>query len=99
MSRAPLLIFATRTPVPDDSLLAAGFDAVSAPSSDAGSSCSRSSPDFRFRSFYFRSTVRFPHIKPWLLRFIQNFVKESRNIGDRSHGVLIVHAGGTDHRQ
>ena len=39
------------------------------------------------------------HSENGLLRFIQNFVKKSRDVRDSVHGVLVVHAGGADNGQ
>src|SRR6202022_2514402 len=67
-------------------------DELSSPS-PAGSSCSRSS------SADFTSDFPFAFATYKLLRFVQDLVKQSRNIRDGSHGVLIVHAGWADDGQ
>src|SRR6267154_2421589 len=65
-------------------------EGVSSPPSAAGSSCSRS---------------RFPSVFPFplpillLLRFIQKFIEEPRDVRNRRHGVLIVKPSRPDHRQ
>src|SRR6267378_1731059 len=87
-SRSARSLSTSETAVPAEAV--DDVEGVSSPPSAAGSSCSRS---------------RFPSVFPFplpillLLRFIQKFVEEPRDIRNRRHGVLIVKPSRPDHRQ
>src|SRR5208282_496030 len=64
--------------------------------SDAGNSCVASSSWGSTSDFPFVLDIR---IFRCLFRLVQYFVKQPCNIGNRRHGVLIVNARGSNHRQ
>src|ERR1700732_2913289 len=65
----------------------------SAVSSDAGNSCSVSNSRSLISVFPLLLAIRHS------LRFVQDFVKQARDIGNGVHGVLIINARGTNHRE
>src|SRR4030081_3143752 len=73
----------------------AATSAVSSPSSPAGSSCSKSSRARSASVLPFTFTIG----NLGLLRFVKDLVKQTRNVGNRRHGVLVVHARGADDSQ